>query len=184
MLMLALGERYGAKIFSLLDDDELREISIVMSSLGTIEAEFRRAIAARIRVAHVGLRRAARQLRRHRAPAAAIPAARARRRHHGGDPRPRRPHHVGQARQRAGGGAGQLSQERISADRRGGAVEDAPRARRARAVDPARGVRARVRRPHAAHGAGAEGSARHVEQTLRTEFMSNLAHTPRRDATR
>ena len=37
--MLALGEQYGGKIFSLLDDDELREISIVMSSLGTIEAE-------------------------------------------------------------------------------------------------------------------------------------------------
>ena len=34
-----LGEQYGAKIFGLLDDDELREISIVMSSLGTIEAE-------------------------------------------------------------------------------------------------------------------------------------------------
>src|SRR5512135_182301 len=39
VLMLALGERYGAKIFSLLDDDELREISIVMSSLGTIDAD-------------------------------------------------------------------------------------------------------------------------------------------------
>src|SRR6476469_3888585 len=39
VLMLALGEQYGGKIFSLLDDDELREISIVMSSLGTIEAE-------------------------------------------------------------------------------------------------------------------------------------------------
>jgi flagellar motor switch protein FliG len=39
VLMLALGERYGGKIFSLLDDDELREISVVMSSLGTIEAE-------------------------------------------------------------------------------------------------------------------------------------------------
>src|SRR6476469_5984066 len=39
VLMLSLGEQYGAKIFSLLDDDELREISIVMSSLGTIEAE-------------------------------------------------------------------------------------------------------------------------------------------------
>ena len=37
--MLALGEQYGGKILSLLDDDELREISIVMSSLGTIEAE-------------------------------------------------------------------------------------------------------------------------------------------------
>jgi flagellar motor switch protein FliG len=39
VLMLSLGERYGSKIFSLLDDDELREISIVMSSLGTIDAE-------------------------------------------------------------------------------------------------------------------------------------------------
>ncbi len=37
--MLSLGEQYGGKIFSLLDDDELREISIVMSSLGTIQAE-------------------------------------------------------------------------------------------------------------------------------------------------
>src|SRR5579862_3053205 len=38
MLMLALGEQYGGKVWSLLDDDELREISIVMSTLGTIEA--------------------------------------------------------------------------------------------------------------------------------------------------
>src|SRR4029078_9447235 len=39
VLMLSLGEEDRAKIFGLLDDDELREISIVMSSLGTIEAE-------------------------------------------------------------------------------------------------------------------------------------------------
>ena len=39
VLMLSLGEQYGGKIFSLLDDDELREISIVMSSLGTIDSE-------------------------------------------------------------------------------------------------------------------------------------------------
>ncbi len=38
ILMLALGEQYGAKIFGMLDDDELREISIVMSSLGVIES--------------------------------------------------------------------------------------------------------------------------------------------------
>ena len=37
--MLALGENYGGKIFSLLDDDELREISIVLSSLGTVQAD-------------------------------------------------------------------------------------------------------------------------------------------------
>jgi flagellar motor switch protein FliG len=39
VLMLALGEQYGGKLFSMLDDDELREISIVMSSLGAIEAD-------------------------------------------------------------------------------------------------------------------------------------------------
>ena len=37
VLMLALGEQYGGKIWSLLDDDELRELSIVMSTLGTVE---------------------------------------------------------------------------------------------------------------------------------------------------
>jgi flagellar motor switch protein FliG len=39
VLMLALGQQYGANIWTQLDDDELREISIVMSTLGTIEAE-------------------------------------------------------------------------------------------------------------------------------------------------
>ncbi len=38
VLMLALGKQYGSKIFNMLDDDELREISIVMSSLGIIDA--------------------------------------------------------------------------------------------------------------------------------------------------
>src|SRR5882724_7444705 len=39
VLMLSLGEKYGAKIWKLLDDDELRQLSIVMSTLGTVEAE-------------------------------------------------------------------------------------------------------------------------------------------------
>jgi len=39
VLMLALGEQYGEKVWKLLDDDELRQISIVMSSLGTVEAQ-------------------------------------------------------------------------------------------------------------------------------------------------
>src|SRR5476651_315603 len=39
VLMLALGEQYGGKVWSLLDDDEVRELSIVMSSLGTVEAD-------------------------------------------------------------------------------------------------------------------------------------------------
>src|SRR5579859_5381214 len=39
MLMLALGEQYDGKIWPLLDDDEIRELSIVMSSLGTVDAD-------------------------------------------------------------------------------------------------------------------------------------------------
>jgi flagellar motor switch protein FliG len=39
MLMLALGEQYGGKVWQLLDDDEVRELSLAMSTLGTVEAE-------------------------------------------------------------------------------------------------------------------------------------------------
>src|ERR1700759_1353383 len=39
VLMLSLGEQHGAKIWSMLDDEELRQISVVMSTIGTIEAE-------------------------------------------------------------------------------------------------------------------------------------------------
>jgi flagellar motor switch protein FliG len=39
VLMLALGEQHGAKVWNMLDDDELRQISVVMSSIGTVDAE-------------------------------------------------------------------------------------------------------------------------------------------------
>jgi flagellar motor switch protein FliG len=39
VLMLALGEQHGSKIWALLDDDELRQLSTVMSTIGTIEAD-------------------------------------------------------------------------------------------------------------------------------------------------
>src|ERR1700761_7948229 len=39
ILMLALGEQYGGKVWGLLDDDEVRELSVHMSTLGTVEAE-------------------------------------------------------------------------------------------------------------------------------------------------
>src|SRR5271163_913668 len=39
MLMLALGEQYGGKIWQMLDDDEVRELSLAMSTLGTVEAD-------------------------------------------------------------------------------------------------------------------------------------------------
>lgn len=39
ILLLALGEKYGTGIWKLLDDEEIRMVSLTMSSLGTIEAE-------------------------------------------------------------------------------------------------------------------------------------------------
>ena len=39
VLMLALGEQHGEKVWNLLDDDELRTLAITMSTLGTVEAE-------------------------------------------------------------------------------------------------------------------------------------------------
>src|SRR5438128_3127442 len=38
ILMLALGEQYGGKIWAMLDDDEVRQLSLEMSTLGTVEA--------------------------------------------------------------------------------------------------------------------------------------------------
>lgn len=39
VMMLALGDQYGSKIWGMLDDDELRELSVVMSTIGTVQAE-------------------------------------------------------------------------------------------------------------------------------------------------
>src|SRR5215475_16066218 len=39
ILMLALGEQYGGKVWSQLDDDEVRELSLQMSTLGIVDAE-------------------------------------------------------------------------------------------------------------------------------------------------
>jgi flagellar motor switch protein FliG len=38
VLLLALGEEYGAKIWAQLDDDELRSLGVAMSTLGTVTA--------------------------------------------------------------------------------------------------------------------------------------------------
>jgi flagellar motor switch protein FliG len=38
VLMLALGEQHGESVWKLLDDEEVRQISVIMSQLGTVEA--------------------------------------------------------------------------------------------------------------------------------------------------
>jgi flagellar motor switch protein FliG len=72
VLMLALGEQYGGKIWGLLDDDELRELSVAMSAIGPIDAEIVENLLLEF---VIGLGRAHGQLRGHRAPAATISAA-------------------------------------------------------------------------------------------------------------
>src|SRR3954454_12974771 len=39
ILMLTIGEQYGGKVWGLLQDDEVRELSLQMSTLGTVEAD-------------------------------------------------------------------------------------------------------------------------------------------------
>jgi flagellar motor switch protein FliG len=39
VLMLSLGDQYGSKIWGLLDDDDLRALSIVMSTLGNVSSD-------------------------------------------------------------------------------------------------------------------------------------------------
>jgi len=38
VLMLALGDQHGAKVWNMLDDDELRKLSVVMSTIGAVDA--------------------------------------------------------------------------------------------------------------------------------------------------
>jgi len=39
VIMLALGEEHGAKLWPLMDDEEIRDISLAMANLGTIDSE-------------------------------------------------------------------------------------------------------------------------------------------------
>ena len=111
ILMLALGEQYGGKVWQLLDDDEVRELSMVMSTLGTVEAD----VVEDLLLEFVSRMSASGALMGtfdgYRTAAAAIPALRARLRHHGRDPRTGGTQYVGETFQRTGRGARQLSQE-------------------------------------------------------------------------
>ncbi|MBM3531037.1 MAG: flagellar motor switch protein FliG [Alphaproteobacteria bacterium] len=39
VLMLAIGEQFGSKIWNMLDDDDLRQLTIAMSMLGTVDSQ-------------------------------------------------------------------------------------------------------------------------------------------------
>ena len=39
MFMLAIGEEHAAKMFEMMDDEEIRELSLSMSNLGTVNSQ-------------------------------------------------------------------------------------------------------------------------------------------------
>ena len=83
ILMLALGEQYGGKVWSLLDDDEVRELSMAMSTLGTVEADVVEDLLLEFVSRMWASGRVDGNVRRHRTAAAAISAVGSRHRHHG-----------------------------------------------------------------------------------------------------
>ena len=182
LLIMSVGEETAAKLFTLMHDDEIREISQTMANLGTVNATVieRLFVEFADQISSTGTHD--RHLRIDRTPAVQGARQEQGRHHHGRDPRPRRPHHVGQARQRARGGARQLPEERISADRRGGAVQGEARARGARAVDAARSLRHGSHHAHAAHGIGAEGhpGRRRARAAQRVHEQPGAHRSPRR----
>ena len=106
ILMLALGEEQCARLFALMHEDEIRDVSTAMSQLGPVRAEVVERLCHDFtrNMGNAGslvgsFENTERLLQR-------SPAARPRGADHGGDPRSRRAHHVGQARQRERGGAG------------------------------------------------------------------------------
>ena len=103
------------------------------------------------------------------------------RRHHGGNPRSGRPHHVGQARQCERAGSGELSEERISADRGGHSRQDRPVARRQGTGHPAGKLRHGSGHAHAAHRGGEQGhrKGRGAGAAHRVHVQSG-AHQPAR----
>ena len=100
ILLLALGEDQMGKLFTLMDDEEIKEISQTMANLGTVSStiverlfvDFAEQISATGSL--VGTYESTERLLVKVLGAERVNA------HHGRNPRPGRPHHVGQARQR------------------------------------------------------------------------------------
>ena len=181
MLMLALGEQYGGKIWQQLDDDEVRELSLAMSTLGTVEAEtvedMLLEFVSRMSAsgALMGNFDATERLLQQYLP----------------------PERVNGIMDEIRGPAGRNMWEKLSNVQeevlanylkneypqtdRGGAVEAEAGACRARARDPARGHGARRGQPHAQDGSGAEGGDRERrEDAARRVHVEPVADPPPR----
>ena len=98
--MLALGEEQCGRLFTMMHEDEIRDISAAMAQLGAVRSE----IVERLCTDFVeSLGSSGSLVGSYESTEIAADqdaAARPRVADHGGNPRSRRPHHVGQARQR------------------------------------------------------------------------------------
>ena len=181
IMMLALTEAQVAKLFGLLDHQEVMEISQTMAVLGRVEASVVEQLLVEFGERLVRKWRRRRRLRRDREAVAARARPRPGRGDHAGDPGPGRPDRLGQAGPCQRGRARLLPEERVPADRRG----------RPRRIEPAHAARVLA---HLPDDFATEVVIRmlrmevvqseivaDVERTLRTEFMSNLARSNRRD---
>ena len=69
IFLLSLGEEHSSKLWQMMDEDEIKEVSQLMSNLGTVSSAPGREAADRVRFADVVHRLADGFLRIHRAPA-------------------------------------------------------------------------------------------------------------------
>ena len=183
ILMLALGEEQCARLFTMMHEDEIKEISAAMAQLGAVRAEVVERLCVDFAEQHGQHRQPGRQLREHRAPAAQERCRASAR---------------SQIMEEIRGPAGRTMWDKL------GNVNEAVLANylkneypqtvavvlskikrrpcRARADPAARGfameVVMRMLRMESVQKDVLDG----VERTLRAEFMSNLARTTRRDA--
>jgi len=98
IFMLAVGNAHSAQLFEKMDDEEIRDLSGAMSSLGTINAGIiERLFVDRVRRSAELGRRLGRLGRLNGTLADECAARRKGFPDHGRDARPRRAHHVGQA---------------------------------------------------------------------------------------
>ena len=182
ILLLALGESYGAEVWKLLDDEEIRLISLTMATLGTIESES----VEKLMIDFVGQMSATGALMgdstaTERLLQSLLPAER-----------------VAQIMEEIRGPAGRNMWEKLSN------VQEEVLANYLKNEDPQTiaVVLSKIRSEHAARvlailpeelaldvvnrmlrmEAIQKDVLERVEQTLRTEFMSNLSQTSRRDA--
>jgi flagellar motor switch protein FliG len=183
VLLLALGPDYGKPIFEELDELEVKPAVARHGPPWPDHPGNARRPDDRVRHHHFLQRHAIGQYRHHRAPAAELPAAGRGRFDHGRDPRPGRPQHVGKALQRAGRRSRQpISRTNIPRPSPWCCPRSPPTTRPRCSPCCPKSWRWTWCSACSALDPVQKEILEKIETTLRTEFMSTLSHTKRRDS--